>query len=145
MWYHQRAAVTDQDSLPRVMEHNRDEEMEHSAMLIEWLRRCFPGLEEQLKTLPVYGSPDRRGRGRRGRLRNPMQKRTGPLRAASTWLITFLVATAILLVLVLTNIAPTMTPTLKIMLVISFALVVGIGGAVFFRTRPKTNKRDVEP
>jgi ABC-type nickel/cobalt efflux system permease component RcnA len=74
-----------------------------------------------------------------------MQKQAGPLRTASRWLITFLVATAILLVLVLTNVAPTMTPTLKIMLVISLSLLVGLGATVFFRAGPKTNKRDVKP
>ena len=31
------------------MEHNRDEEIEHAVMLIEWLRRNMEGWDEQLR------------------------------------------------------------------------------------------------
>lgn len=48
-WYHQRAAVCGDSNLKAVMEHNRDEEIEHASMLIEWLRRQFPGFDENLK------------------------------------------------------------------------------------------------
>ncbi len=38
-WYNQRVkAATDQE-LRAVLAHNRDEEKEHAAMLLEWLRR----------------------------------------------------------------------------------------------------------
>lgn len=38
-WYNQRAdACSDQD-LRKVLEHNRDEEKEHAAMTLEWIRR----------------------------------------------------------------------------------------------------------
>jgi hypothetical protein len=49
-WYDQRvAAATDQD-LAKVLAHNRDEEKEHAAMTLEWLRRQDPALDEQLRT-----------------------------------------------------------------------------------------------
>jgi hypothetical protein len=50
MWYQQRAAVTSDPELRSALEHNRDEEMEHAMMLLEWLRRNFPGFDEQLRT-----------------------------------------------------------------------------------------------
>jgi hypothetical protein len=50
IWYHQRAAVSADAALKAVMEHNRDEEIEHASMLLEWLRRRFPGFDEQLRT-----------------------------------------------------------------------------------------------
>jgi len=49
IWYHERAALSADAQLKSVMEHNRDEEIEHASMLIEWLRRNFPGFEQQLK------------------------------------------------------------------------------------------------
>jgi ferritin-like protein len=47
-WYNQRVAVTVDDELRAVLEHNRDEEIEHAAMLIEWLRRRMAGWQEEL-------------------------------------------------------------------------------------------------
>jgi hypothetical protein len=38
-WYRQRADDTDDEALKQVLLHNMRDEMEHSAMLIEWLRR----------------------------------------------------------------------------------------------------------
>jgi hypothetical protein len=38
-WYRQRADDTDDDALRAVLLHNMRDEMEHSAMLLEWLRR----------------------------------------------------------------------------------------------------------
>lgn len=37
-WYQERAEVTKDAELRRILEHNRDEEKEHAAMLIEWIR-----------------------------------------------------------------------------------------------------------
>jgi uncharacterized protein len=48
--YHQRAAVSDDPALKAVLAHNRDEELEHAAMLLEWLRRHLPVLDEALRT-----------------------------------------------------------------------------------------------
>ncbi len=38
-WYAQRVDATDDEELKRILAHNRDEEMEHAVMTIEWLRR----------------------------------------------------------------------------------------------------------
>ena len=56
-WYHQRAAATKEDSLKRVFEHNRDEEIEHAAMALEWLRRNMPGWHDELKTYLFTDKP----------------------------------------------------------------------------------------
>ncbi len=49
-WYNQRADVTDDDELRRILEHNRDEEKEHASMLLEWIRRHDPKFDVTLKT-----------------------------------------------------------------------------------------------
>ena len=41
-WYNQRARATSDDGLRALLEHNRDEEKEHAAMALEWLRRHDP-------------------------------------------------------------------------------------------------------
>jgi ferritin-like protein len=48
--YHQRAAVSEDSALRGVLAHNRDEELEHAAMLLEWLRRQLPTFDEALRT-----------------------------------------------------------------------------------------------
>jgi len=48
-WYDQRAAASDDDALREILEHNRDDEKEHTAMALEWLRRHDPTLDEQLR------------------------------------------------------------------------------------------------
>jgi ferritin-like protein len=48
-WYDQRAAASDDDELRAILEHNRDDEKEHTAMALEWLRRHDPALDEQLR------------------------------------------------------------------------------------------------
>ena len=48
-WYNQRAdACSDQD-LRKVLEHNRDEEKEHAAMVLEWIRRNDKRFSVELK------------------------------------------------------------------------------------------------
>jgi uncharacterized protein len=49
-WYGQRMDVTQDDELRRILEHNRDEEKEHAAMLLEWIRRRDPKFNEALGT-----------------------------------------------------------------------------------------------
>ena len=59
-WYNQRVdACTDQE-LKAILAHNRDEEKEHAAMVLEWIRRKDPAFDEQLraelfKTGPITG------------------------------------------------------------------------------------------
>jgi ferritin-like protein len=49
-WYDQRVKATDDASLAAVLAHNRDEEKEHAAMTLEWLRRRDPVLDQHLRT-----------------------------------------------------------------------------------------------
>jgi len=49
-WYDQRVAATDDPELAAVLAHNRDEEKEHAAMTIEWLRRNDPVFDRHLRT-----------------------------------------------------------------------------------------------
>jgi ferritin-like protein len=48
-WYDQRIDATNDPALKEVLRHNRDEEKEHAAMVLEWLRRHDPVLDEQLR------------------------------------------------------------------------------------------------
>jgi ferritin-like protein len=38
-WYNQRVDACKDEDLRRILEHNRDEEKEHAAMVLEWIRR----------------------------------------------------------------------------------------------------------
>jgi ferritin-like protein len=49
-WYNQRVDVTGDEELRAILEHNRNEEMEHAAMTLEWLRRKMPAFSDELKT-----------------------------------------------------------------------------------------------
>jgi ferritin-like protein len=49
-WYDQRVAATADTELAAVLAHNRDEEKEHAAMTLEWLRRRDGRLDEMLRT-----------------------------------------------------------------------------------------------
>jgi ferritin-like protein len=49
-WYAQRVDATTDADLAEVLAHNRDEEKEHAAMTIEWLRRQDPVLDGHLRT-----------------------------------------------------------------------------------------------
>jgi uncharacterized protein len=49
-WYDQRVSATDDVDLAAVLAHNRDEEKEHAAMTLEWLRRRDPALDRHLRT-----------------------------------------------------------------------------------------------
>ena len=49
-WYAQRVDATGDAELAGVLAHNRDEEKEHAAMTLEWLRRRDPVLDRHLRT-----------------------------------------------------------------------------------------------
>ena len=49
-WYNQRAEQTSDEQLKKILEHNRDEEIEHACMALEWLRRNNPKFDEHMKT-----------------------------------------------------------------------------------------------
>ncbi len=40
--YQQRIDATDDEALKKILQHNMDEEKEHVAMLVEWLRSDDP-------------------------------------------------------------------------------------------------------
>jgi uncharacterized protein len=48
-WYRQRADDCDDKQLKEILLHNMREEMEHAAMVLEWIRRNSPDFEKQLK------------------------------------------------------------------------------------------------
>ncbi|HET9077053.1 MAG TPA: encapsulin-associated ferritin-like protein [Acidimicrobiales bacterium] len=48
-WYDQRVDATEDPELKAILAHNRDEEKEHAAMVLEWLRRQDPVLDRNLR------------------------------------------------------------------------------------------------
>jgi hypothetical protein len=49
-WYRQRADDCDDEALKEILLHNMREEIEHAAMVLEWLRRNDEDFDEQLRT-----------------------------------------------------------------------------------------------
>lgn len=47
-WYNQRQDVTTDDDLREILVHNMNEEKEHAAMLLEWIRTHDDAFAEQL-------------------------------------------------------------------------------------------------
>src|SRR5437870_9563175 len=56
-WYNQRWAASKNESLRAVLAHNRDEEIEHACMTLEWLRRNMPKWDEVLHTYLFTQAP----------------------------------------------------------------------------------------
>ena len=48
-WYNQRVDACQNDELRAILIHNRDEEKEHAAMVLEWIRRQDPSFDKELK------------------------------------------------------------------------------------------------
>ena len=48
-WYNQRADACKNEELKAILAHNRDEEKEHAAMVLEWIRRQDPSFDKELK------------------------------------------------------------------------------------------------
>jgi ferritin-like protein len=48
-WYNQRVDACKDPELKHILEHNRDEEKEHAAMVLEWIRRRDPTFSKELK------------------------------------------------------------------------------------------------
>ncbi|MEX2497550.1 MAG: ferritin [Wenzhouxiangellaceae bacterium] len=48
-WYRQRADDCEDDALKDILLHNMREEIEHAAMVLEWLRRNDGDFDEQLR------------------------------------------------------------------------------------------------
>lgn len=49
-WYQQRAEACSDPDLKAVLIHNKNEEIEHACMNLEWLRRRSPEIDERLRT-----------------------------------------------------------------------------------------------
>ena len=48
-WYNQRVDACKDKELKAILAHNRDEEKEHAAMVLEWIRRKDPRFDRELK------------------------------------------------------------------------------------------------
>lgn len=48
-WYNQRVDAATDPELKRILQHNRDEEKEHAAMVLEWIRRRDPKMDKELR------------------------------------------------------------------------------------------------
>lgn len=48
-WYNQRVDACKDPALKKILEHNRDEEKEHAAMMLEWIRRQDPTMDKELR------------------------------------------------------------------------------------------------
>ena len=48
-WYNQRIDVCRDKELAAILAHNRDEEKEHAAMVLEWIRRRDSRFDKELK------------------------------------------------------------------------------------------------
>ncbi|MDR3394830.1 MAG: ferritin-like domain-containing protein [Parasulfuritortus sp.] len=48
-WYNQRVDACTDPELRAILAHNRDEEKEHAAMVMEWIRRKDPRFNHELR------------------------------------------------------------------------------------------------
>lgn len=48
-WYGQRAEACTDPALQAILLHNRNEEIEHACMVLEWLRRNMPEMDRNLR------------------------------------------------------------------------------------------------
>ncbi|MBT8139298.1 MAG: ferritin-like domain-containing protein [Gammaproteobacteria bacterium] len=56
-WYNQRVDACKDAELKRILEHNRDEEKEHAAMVLEWIRRQDSVFDKELKDFLFTDKP----------------------------------------------------------------------------------------
>jgi ferritin-like protein len=56
-WYQQRIEATPDAELKTVLAHNRDEEIEHAMMVLEWIRRSHPKFDEAARTFLFSDGP----------------------------------------------------------------------------------------
>jgi hypothetical protein len=56
-WYNQRVDVCKNPELRAILAHNRDEEKEHAAMLLEWIRRNDGSFEHELRDYVFTDKP----------------------------------------------------------------------------------------
>lgn len=56
-WYNQRVDACQDPELKAILEHNRDEEKEHAAMVMEWIRRRDPTFSNHMKDFLFTDKP----------------------------------------------------------------------------------------
>lgn len=56
-WYNQRIDACKDRELAAILAHNRDEEKEHAAMVLEWIRRKDPKFDEHLREFLFTDKP----------------------------------------------------------------------------------------
>lgn len=56
-WYNQRVDACKDEELKRILKHNRDEEKEHAAMVLEWIRQQDPTMDKELKDFLFTDKP----------------------------------------------------------------------------------------
>ncbi len=56
-WYNQRIDACKDEELKAILTHNRDEEKEHAAMVLEWIRRRDPVLDKELRETLFTDTP----------------------------------------------------------------------------------------
>jgi len=57
-WYNQRADACTDENLKKILVHNANEEKEHAAMLIEWIRQNDENFAHELKDYLFSEEPD---------------------------------------------------------------------------------------
>ena len=56
-WYNQRVDACKDPELKSILAHNRDEEKEHAAMVLEWIRRRDRVLDKELRDFLFTDKP----------------------------------------------------------------------------------------
>jgi hypothetical protein len=56
-WYQQRIEASDDGELREILRHNRDEEKEHAAMVLEWIRRHDTVFDAKLREFLFSDGP----------------------------------------------------------------------------------------
>ena len=54
-WYNQRVDACKDPELKKILAHNRDEEKEHAAMTLEWIRKKDPVFDKKWKEYLLTG------------------------------------------------------------------------------------------
>ena len=56
-WYSQRVDACTDSALKAILAHNRDEEIEHASMTLEWIRRNNPVFDKELRDVLFKTGP----------------------------------------------------------------------------------------
>jgi ferritin-like protein len=56
-WYQQRVDAAKDEELKNILAHNRDEEKEHAAMILEWIRRKDASFDKELRDYLFTDNP----------------------------------------------------------------------------------------